>query len=92
VYYPAITIRETVRYVLGLQGIAGAELVARSESTLDSLGLIPFADAPGYQLSVGLQKATLLAMAMAKQSRILVLDEPTNLIDLVKRNQFWEVS
>lgn len=90
-YYPAITIRETVRYVLGLQGITGEELVARSKSTLDSLDLIPFADAPGYQLSGGLQKATLLAMAMAKQSRILVLDEPTNLIDLVKRNQFWEV-
>lgn len=90
-YYPALTIRETVNHVIRLQGIEKKEITHRTDRVLTTLGIDQFADIQGYQLSGGLQKAALLAVALAKEPRILVLDEPTDMIDLVKRNQIWEV-
>ncbi len=90
-FYPAITTEDSIRYVLQLDGASGTELKERTEATLDLLGLDRFAKMPGYQLSGGMHKAALLAVAWAKQSRLLVLDEPTNMIDILRKQNYWEL-
>lgn len=90
VYYPALSIQETVRYVLQMNGVRGKALEERMEITLKTLELENYAQLPGYQLSGGLQKAALLAVAWAKQAKVLVLDEPTSMVDVIRKQHFWE--
>jgi ABC-2 type transport system ATP-binding protein len=90
-YYPAISIRDSIRYMLQLDGISGAALEQRTAETITTLELERFANFPGYQLSGGIHKAALLAVAWAKQARLLVLDEPTNMIDILRKQEYWEL-
>lgn len=90
-FYPAITTADSIRYVLELDGISGQDLKERTESTLKVLDLEPFAKVQGYQLSGGIHKAALLAVAWAKKSKLLVLDEPTSMIDILRKQKYWEL-
>jgi len=55
---------------------------------LAALGLTPLAPEPFDALSFGMQRMVLLARAMVKSPRILVLDEPTLGLDGVHRRLF----
>ncbi|MFO1158766.1 MAG: ABC transporter ATP-binding protein [Reyranellaceae bacterium] len=53
------------------------EALARADAALDQLGLGGIADTPAGLLSHGDQRLLEVAMAMAQQPRLLLLDEPT---------------
>jgi len=74
-----------VRYsaLTGLLGAPGTffeerELRRNAEEILDFLGLIPLADEPVGGLPYGTQKLCDLAMALATDPQILLLDEPSS--------------
>lgn len=90
-FYPAITTADSVRYVLQLDGISNQALEERIGSTLKALDLEHYANMQGYQLSGGIHKAALLAVAWAKQSQLLVLDEPTSMIDILRKQEYWNL-
>jgi molybdate transport system ATP-binding protein len=50
--------------------------------------LLEFAHQPLYSLSVGLQRMVLLARALVKNPRLLILDEPCQGLDAAHRNLF----
>jgi molybdate transport system ATP-binding protein len=55
---------------------------------LGQFGLLAFAQNPLFSLSAGLQRIVLLARALVKQPRLLLLDEPCQSLDAVHRNAF----
>lgn len=58
---------------------------------MESLGIMHLADKRFTELSGGQRQLTLIARALAQDSRLLMLDEPTASLDLHNQIQIWEV-
>jgi len=89
-YYPSLTVEEVVSFVLRFRNYKGADLRRRVWETLELVGLQQSARLAGYQLSRGLMKLVLLAMALCQQPPLLLLDEPTAMVDVEKKSRVWE--
>ena len=75
---------------LGLRERPSDRQTARGRSWLAALGLAPWAGEEFHTLSFGLQRLTLLARAMVKDPRILLLDEATLSLDAGHRRLLLE--
>jgi biotin transport system ATP-binding protein len=62
-----------------------AERRSQAEATLDRFGLVPLADQSIYELSGGERQLLALAAVLAVDPEVLVLDEPSTLLDLRNR-------
>ncbi|MDQ0850293.1 biotin transport system ATP-binding protein [Arthrobacter sp. B3I9] len=62
-----------------------AERRRQAEATLDRFGLLPLADQSIYELSGGERQLMALAAVLAVDPELLVLDEPSTLLDLRNR-------
>ncbi|TLM73072.1 energy-coupling factor ABC transporter ATP-binding protein [Pseudarthrobacter sp. NamB4] len=63
----------------------GAERRRQAEAALDRLGLLHLADQSIYELSGGERQLMALAAVLAVDPQVLVLDEPSTLLDLRNR-------
>ena len=90
-YYPSLTVEETIGFVLQFKGIKGKELLRKRKETLELVGLSKLANHSGYQLSHGSMRLLLLAMALCQDPPILILDEPTSMIDVVNRSHVQQL-
>ena len=81
--YPRLTARENIRYYGELNGISGAALDRRIAELIDMLEIGEFADRPAKGFSQGQRIKVALARAMVHGPRNLVLDEPTNGLDVM---------
>lgn len=86
--YKRLTAREMIRYVGELQGVA--DPTARTEALLDQLGIREFADQRCDRLSTGMAQKVNIARAIVHQPPILILDEPTNGLDVLVAREFLE--
>lgn len=80
IVYPIVA--EDVAFGLKRLGLPAAELAARVEATLARFGLAHLADQGAHLLSGGEKQLLALAGVLAGKPEILVLDEPTTLLDL----------
>ena len=90
-YYPSLTVKETVNFVLRFKGIKGKELLQKGKEALALVGLDKLTDQFGYQLSTGSMRLLLLAMALCQDPPVLILDEPTSMLDVVNRSHVQEL-
>ena len=81
--YKRMTARENVEYYGHLQGLEPALLHARCESLFDQLGMRDFADRATEGFSQGQRVKTALARALVHSPQNLMLDEPTNGLDVM---------
>jgi len=89
--YPDLTVDENLAFFMDIFGIARAERAKRRERYLGFSNLLPFADRPAGKLSGGMKQKLGLACVLVHEPRILILDEPTNGVDPVSRQEFWEI-
>ncbi len=76
------TVAEDVAFGLRRRGLGKAEAAARVRETLEAYGLADHADHPAHLLSGGQKQLLALSSVLVTDPEVLVLDEPTTLLDL----------
>jgi energy-coupling factor transport system ATP-binding protein len=77
----ASTVEEDVAFGLEVRGIPKKDIVERVEEVLGRLGLRELRGRPVHELSDGQKQLVALAGVLALDPEILVLDEPTSMLD-----------
>ena len=76
------TVREDIAFGLRRRGLSRAEIDARVAEALLTYGLDGHADHPAHLLSGGQKQLLALSSVLVTEPSVLVLDEPTTLLDL----------
>ena len=89
--YQDLTVAENLDFFMDIYGITGAERSRRREDYLGFSNLMPFVDRKAGDLSGGMKQKLGLACVLVHQPKALILDEPTNGVDPVSRQEFWDI-
>ena len=89
--YPRLTPMEHIEYVGRLHGIDASNLTARTRTLLTRLGLNEIADRRVSGFSQGERTKVALARALVHQPRNVILDEPTNGLDVMSTRAMRDV-
>jgi sodium transport system ATP-binding protein len=81
--YKRLSARENIRYFGELQGLSGAALENATEQLIQWLGMEAIADRRAEGFSLGERMKTALARAIVHQPQHILLDEPTNGLDVI---------
>jgi sodium transport system ATP-binding protein len=81
--YPNLTARENILYFAALQGLSRSAAAVRSDELIELLEMGSFAARRARGFSQGQRVKTALARALVHRPRNLVLDEPTNGLDVM---------
>ncbi len=88
VFDPFFSVRESLRFQSGYFGIRQND--AWIDELLDGLGLADKASANMRQLSGGMKRRVLVALALVHKPPVIVLDEPTAGVDVELRQTLWQ--
>jgi oleandomycin transport system ATP-binding protein len=86
-----ISARENLYLIGRLVGLRPRAARARSAELLDAFGLAEAAGVRVKAYSGGMRRRLDLAASLVGKPAVLFLDEPTTGLDLVSRNQLWDV-
>ncbi len=89
--YQDLTVAENFDFFMDIYGIRGEERSRRREYYLGFSNLLPFLQRRAADLSGGMRQKLGLASVLVHEPRVLILDEPTNGVDPVSRQEFWEM-
>ncbi len=81
--YPKLTARENIRYFGELHGLSGDPLERSIDTLLTRLDLTDIADRRAQGFSQGQRIKVALARALVHEPRTIILDEPTNGLDVM---------
>ena len=81
--YSNLTARENITYFGELHGLSRDERAARAAELIEMLEMQPFADRLAKGFSQGQKLKTALARALVHRPRNVLLDEPTNGLDVM---------
>jgi len=89
--YQDVTVEENVDFFMDIFGVTGQERQRRKQRYLGFSNLLPFLDRRAGDLSGGMKQKLGLACVLVHEPQVLILDEPTNGVDPVSRQEFWDM-
>ena len=89
--YQDLTVGENIDFFMDIFGIYGDERESRRERYLGFSNLLPFINRKAGDLSGGMKQKLGLACVLVHQPKVLILDEPTNGVDPISRQEFWDI-
>ena len=89
--YPRLTAREHVRYFGELHGLGGRDLALRTDELVDLLDMKEIADRRVEGFSQGERVKVALSRALVHKPRNVMLDEPTNGLDVMSTRAVREL-
>ena len=84
-----LSARQAVQIVGSIRGGRTATVRTRTDELLEALDLSEIADRP-VRMSGGMARLTGFCMAAVVPGRVVVLDEPTNDVDPLRRRALWQ--
>lgn len=84
-----MTPRQAIEVVGRLRGASRRDARRRTEDLLSALDIGRWADVAGQKLSGGVVRLTGFCMAAVQPGLVVVLDEPTNDVDPLRRRLLW---
>ena len=84
-----LTPRVITSLMARMRGAGDEEITRRVGELFEQLDIAEWADQPGNKLSGGVLRLTCFCMAAIRPGRVVVLDEPTNDVDPVRRRYLW---
>lgn len=84
-----VTPRQAIEIMARIRGAGRRRAQQRAGELLAALELEQWADTIGERLSGGVRRLTAFCMAAAEPGRLVMLDEPTNDVDPVRRALLW---
>jgi biotin transport system ATP-binding protein len=85
------TVAEDIGFGLRRRGLSKDEVAARVRDALTAYGLAGYADHPAHLLSGGEKQLLALASVLVTEPSVLVMDEPTTLLDLRNATRIAEI-
>ena len=89
--YPRLTAREHIRYYAELHGISGTRLDTRMQELIDLLDMRAIADRRTSGFSHGERTKVAFARALVHDPQNILLDEPTNGLDVMSTRAVREI-
>jgi ABC-2 type transport system ATP-binding protein len=84
-----LTPRQAIELLGQLRGATATEVRLSREHLVDALDLGEWLDVDAARLSGGVKRLVAFAMAAVAPGRVVMLDEPTNDVDPVRRRLLW---
>jgi ABC-2 type transport system ATP-binding protein len=86
-----LTPRQAIDLIGQLRGSSGLEVARRRDRIVQVLDLWEWLDVDAARLSGGVKRLVAFAMAAVSPGRLVMLDEPTNDVDPVRRRLLWQL-
>jgi len=85
-----LTPRTAIQLVGRIRGGGRSDVAARTQALIDALDIGAWIDTPSQKISGGVARLTAFCMTAVVPGRLVVLDEPTNDVDPVRRRLLWD--
>jgi ABC-type sugar transport system ATPase subunit len=79
--YPHMTVRRNIAYALEIRGVPRAERWSKADRVAERLGLADLLDRKPHQLSGGQRQRVAIGRAIARDQKLILLDEPFASLD-----------
>jgi energy-coupling factor transporter ATP-binding protein EcfA2 len=89
--FTAMTVEDELVFGMENLGLSLAEIRERLQWVTDLAELGPLLDKPPYEISGGQKQRVALAAVLAMTPQVLILDEPTSMLDPVSRKRVFDV-
>jgi ABC-2 type transport system ATP-binding protein len=89
--YKDLTVDENMLFFMDVFNVPRKERARRREKYLGFSNLLPFVGRQAGNLSGGMKQKLGLACVLVHEPKVLILDEPTNGVDPVSRQEFWDI-
>ncbi len=89
--YPRLSCRETLDFFARINGYPESKIEERVNHLVDRFGLSDYADARIERLSTGMTQKVAIARTVAHDPPVVILDEPTNGLDILNVLDFHKL-
>ncbi len=88
---PGLTVRENLEFMARIYGMSKKKAEEKVEELLEQFSLKEIEKSKAKTLSGGWQRRLSIAMALISEPKILFLDEPTLGLDVLARQELWQI-